>query len=188
MRFLAPSWEDIYTKSIKLAENIVKSGEKFDSIIGISKGGLVPSRILSDLLEIPDVLITKCEYYVDVAKKSKKPIITQKIPGTIRDKDVLIADDVADTGDSLIEVVKYLKSKAPKSLKVATIYLKPWSKVIPDFYAAKTDAWIIFPWELNESMRSLSSLNGGRIVRKTHMPSKYMKAISKINRQKAKTT
>lgn len=184
LKFLAPSWDDIYTKSIKLAESAKRSRTPFDSIVGISKGGLVLSRILSDLLEIDDVLITKCEYYVDVAKKSKSPIITQKIPRTIKRKNVLIADDVADTGDSLVEVVKYLRLKEPKDLKIATIYLKPWSKVIPDYFVAKTDSWVIFPWELNEAMNSLANFNKRQLVKKTHIPSRYVEMISKMKRSR----
>lgn len=182
MRFLAPSWDEIYTRSIDLASKIGRSGQTFDAIVGISKGGLVLARILSDLLDIQDVLITKCEYYVDVAKKKKKPVITQKIPRNIAGKKVLIADDVADTGDSLTEVVKYLWSKNPKSLKVATTYIKPWSKVVPDFYVAKTDAWIIFPWELNEAMKSLAPFDSAKI-KKTHIPPKYVRMILKMNRR-----
>lgn len=183
MRFVAPSWDEIYTKSIRLAKQL-RDREKpgFDAIIGVSKGGLALTRILSDLLDIENVLITKCEYYSGIGERRKKPEITQKIHGKIRGKNVLIVDDVVDSGRSLIEIVRHVSSKKPKNLKVATIYIKPWSEVIPDYYISKTDSWIIFPWELHEAMKLLVAENGKDVLSKTHIPSKYIEMLFKMDR------
>jgi uncharacterized protein len=152
----------------------------FDMIVGVSRGGLVPTRILSDLLDIHDVLITKCEYYSDVAETAKTPKITQKIQGSLRGKNVLLVDDVSDTGKSLIAINKYLRSKRPKTLTVATLYLKPWTKVVPDFYVKKTNAWIIFPWELYEAVKSLSKKISIAKIRKTQIPDRYLSLLRKM--------
>ncbi len=179
MKFLAPTWESIFSQSVKLAEKLANGcGPKaFDCIIGVSRGGLVLTRLMSDLLEIPDVMITKSEYYTDLGRRKKKPVITQKIQGSIFKKKVLLLDDVADTGESLTEIERYLRSKKPKDLTVATLYIKPWSKVIPDYYVSKTDAWIIFPWERFEAVRSLTMKSGKRILGQTGMPPRIVKRM-----------
>jgi len=183
LKFIAPSWDEILSKSIRLAEKIRK-GEKnqFDCIVGISRGGLALTRIMSDLLDVQDVMITKCEYYTDIGEKSKKPVITQKIQGSIVGKKVLVVDDVADSGESLIVIREYLLSKRPAEAKIATIFIKPWCKLIPDYYTAKTDAWIIFPWEYYEAIKSLSATNGKDILAKTNIPPRYIEMLYKMDR------
>jgi len=137
---------------------------------------------MSDLLDIQNVMITRCEYYTDIGEKRKKPIITQKIQGNISSRRVLVVDDVADSGESLIIIKKYLESKRPSDLKVSTLFTKPWSKMIPDYYVAKTDAWIIFPWEYYEAIKSLSATNGKDILSNTHIPQKYIEMLYEMDR------
>ena len=183
MKFIAPSWDEILGKSIKLAEKIRKTEkEQFDCIVGVSRGGLALTRILSDLLDIQNVMITRCEYYTDIGEKKKKPVITQKIQGNITGRRVLVVDDVADSGESLIIIKDYLKSKRPADLKVATVFTKPWCKVTPDYSVATTDAWIIFPWEYYEAIKSLSATNGKDILSKTHIPEKYIDMLYQMDR------
>lgn len=179
MKFVAPTWESIFSKSVTLAEKLKneRSPKGFDCIVGVSRGGLVLTRIMSDLLEIQDVMITKSEYYTDLGERRKKPVITQKIQGNIFHKKVLLLDDVADTGQSLVEIERYLESKRPRELIVATLYIKPWSKVIPDYYVSKTDAWIIFPWERFEAVKSLTRKSGKKILSQTGMPAHIVRKM-----------
>ncbi|MGI0079667.1 MAG: phosphoribosyltransferase [Nitrososphaerales archaeon] len=179
MKFVAPTWESIFSQSVRLAEKLLHDWGPggFDCIVGVSRGGLVLTRLMSDLLEIQDVMITKSEYYTDMGRRKKKPVITQKIQGNIFKKNVLLVDDVADTGESLIEIERYIESKKPKALTVATLYIKPWSKVVPDYYVSKTDAWIIFPWERFEAVKSLTMKTGKKILDQTGMPPYIVKRM-----------
>ncbi|MHB1908243.1 MAG: phosphoribosyltransferase [Nitrososphaerales archaeon] len=175
MKFIAPSWNKIYFQSLELAQKLIYDQEKFavpkvDVIIGISRGGLVLTRTMSDLLGIDNVMIIRSEYYTDVGKVRSRPVISQKIQGDIKGKNVLLVDDVADSGESLLEIKKYLKTKHPKSLVIATLYLKPWSKLVPDYYVAKTSAWVIFPWEWYEAMKLLRKKGGMRLVARSKIP------------------
>lgn len=183
MKFIAPSWDEIFSKSIDLAEKIRKRERcQFDCIVGVSRGGLALTRIMSDLLDVQNVMITRCEYYTDIGEKRKKPVITQKIQGNISGRNVLIVDDVADSGESLIVIKSYLESKNPAELKISTIFVKPWCKILPDYFVSKTDAWIIFPWEYYEAIKSLSVTNGKDILAKTHIPPKYIEMLYSMDR------
>ena len=192
LKFIAPSWDEVFAKSIKLAENIRKTERaQFDCITGISRGGLALSRIMSDLLDIQTVMITGCEYYTDIGEKKKEPIITQKIRGKIAGKKVLVIDDVADTGESLRVIKSYIESKRPELVKIATIFIKPWCKMMPDYFVSKTDSWIIFPWEYYETIKSLSATNSKDIRSKTHIPQKYIEMLYRMDgslRQRWKRT
>ncbi len=183
MKFIAPSWSYIFDKSVELAEKIRKeSKQPFESIIGVSRGGLALTRLMSDLLDIQDVMITRCEYYSDLGARRKHPVITQKIQGEIKGRRVLLVDDVADTGESLKEIKRYLRSLKPKSLALATLYIKPWSTLTPDFFVGRTDAWIIFPWEPFEAIKSLSKNNGPEILSHARIPKAIVRRLGKMDK------
>jgi hypoxanthine phosphoribosyltransferase len=182
MRFICPSWDWVYSQSITLAEKLLKRhGGDFDAIVGVSRGGLPLTRIMSDLLSVQNVMITRCEYYTDVGTTLRRPVITQKIQGDISRKKVLLVDDVADSGESLLVLRNYLFSKKPKEITLATLYIKPWAKTLPDYYVSKTSAWIVFPWELLEAMKYVNAKSGFSAIGKIGLPQVYLKRLSSFD-------
>lgn len=155
-KFEAPNWNYIYEILIELAEKIKRSSFNPDVIVGISRGGWIPARILSDLLDNHNLANIRVEFYSDIYKRMKKPVITQSISIPVKDKRVLIVDDIIDTGESIHLVYKELSREA-EEVKVVTLYYKPWSHFKPNYYSRNTDAWIIFPWELYETTKTLGN-------------------------------
>jgi hypoxanthine phosphoribosyltransferase len=153
LEFEIPSWDLIYRSLLNLAEAVRESGFEPDIIVGISRGGWLPARIMSDLLEKPKLASLAAEFYVGVAETRGKPAITQTVSVSVKDKKVLVVDDVADTGESLKLVNTYLKKQGVSGIRVVTIYYKPWSKLVPDYYQKKTRCWVVFPWERKETVR-----------------------------------
>ena len=150
-----PSWEQIYEMLLNLADKIKKDGFKPDVLVGVCRGGWPPTRVLSDLLENPQLANVKVEFYAGVAETKGEPVITQPVSVSVMGKKVLVVDDVTDTGESLRLVKQHLDEMGATEVKVATIYYKPWSKLVPDYYEKKTSKWIVFPWERKESVTSL---------------------------------
>jgi len=155
--YVAPSWDKIYDMLLKLAVTIRKSGFKADLIVGVSRGGWAPARILSDLLENTRTASMKIEFYVGLEKTSSRPVVTQPVDENAYDKCVLVVDDVSDTGESMKVAIDHVYEKRAKAVKTATIYYKPHSKFKPDFFAESTSDWIIFPWERLEATKLLVS-------------------------------
>ena len=155
LEFEIPTWEKIYELLLNLASKIRKANFKPDVIVGISRGGWPPARIMSDLLENPELANVKAEFYLGVAKTKSEPVITQPVSVPVHGKKILIVDDVADTGKSLRLVRLHLKEQGATDVKIATIYYKPWSVVTPDWYERKTGHWVIFPWERKETVRNV---------------------------------
>ena len=153
--FEIPSWEQIYRLLLNLARKIRRDGFLVDIIVGVSRGGWTPERVLSDLLENPRIANVKAEFYVGVAETKGAPVITQTVSVDVKDKSVLVVDDVSDTGRSLQLVKQHLLEEAAKTVKIATLYLKPWSITVPDYYEKTTRDWIIFPWERKETVRNI---------------------------------
>ena len=148
--FEVVGWEMLYNLCLELSDRIRASGEKFDLLLGISRGGLIPLRILSDELDNPNIATVKIEFYVGISKTMQEPRITQPPSERVNGKNVLVVDDVADTGKSLLKLREFLIEEGAKTVKLATIFYKPWSETRPDFWIRSTERWIIFPHERRE--------------------------------------
>lgn len=150
---------------LTLAKRIRKSDFEPDVIVGVSRGGWPPARIISDLLENQNLANMRVVFYKDIGVRNRRPVITQPVTSDVAGKRVLVVDDVADSGLSLKAVSSHLTRKRARDLRVCTIYLKPNSVFVPDFFARVTSKWIIFPWERLEALRLLSKKTGGNSAR-----------------------
>lgn len=110
---------------------------------------------MSDLLENLNIATIKVEHYLDIYKTRARPKITQPLPIEVEGKRILLVDDIADSGKSLKLVKKHLLDQGVADVKICALYCKPWSIVTPDFCARTTDAWIVFPHELYETMKKI---------------------------------
>jgi hypoxanthine phosphoribosyltransferase len=153
--FEVPTWNQVYEMLLSQAEKIRKSCFKPDIIVGISRGGWLPARVLSDFLESPNLANVKVEYYLGVAETKNEPVLTQGVSAVVTGKKVFIVDDVADTGKSLKLVKEHILQQGAKEARIATVYYKPWSVVKPDYYERETRLWIVFPWEIKETIRKI---------------------------------
>ncbi len=159
IKYLVLQWEEFVQQNYRLFEMVYDSGYQPDILIGISRGGLVPMRIFSDLSTKlwPNVEITSMQvkFYRKIAERESSPIIVQDIGHSIRDKKLLILDDVADTGHSLKTATEYLNFKGPKEIRTATVFYKPWSILKPDYHVLETERWIVFSHEYQEFMTQI---------------------------------
>jgi hypoxanthine phosphoribosyltransferase len=151
--YLAPSWDKVYEMLINVALKIRNSGFKPDYIVGVSRGGWAPGRILSDLLDNNHTINIKIEFYIGIGKTARKPIVTQPLTEDVSNKTVLLVDDVSDTGESLKVALGHVLEKGAAGVKTATVFYKPHSIFKPDFFADSTSDWIIFPWERLEATK-----------------------------------
>lgn len=146
------SWNDIQEVLNALAKHIAESYIP-SVIISIAKGGLIPARILADLLNVDEMGFIEVKFYKGIGIRGEKPFIRSIALPQLRDKNVLVVDDVADSGRTIQLVVDTISVYAPKSLKSSVLYVKPWSTFTPDYYYSITDEWLVFPWEVCEAVR-----------------------------------
>lgn len=125
--------------------------EKFDLIVGISRGGLMPALIMSQTWDVPlDIIVTSS--YNKKNQQTRLKIGKSShlcFPDINKDSKILIVDDLTDTGDTLQAVVDLYKEKGFKNIKTAVLIYKRSSKFDPDYFAAGADegVWIKFPYE-----------------------------------------
>lgn len=151
MDYLFVSWEDIERLTARLAVEVRGRGFKPDIIVGVSRGGLAPTRILSDFLDVRDVIILGVAFYEEIGRTGSEPVITHPLSRGIRGKRVILLDDVSDTGGSLAIAKRHVESLGPSEMLVCTLHRKPWSTCDPDIFIEETDRWIIYGWEKLEA-------------------------------------
>jgi uncharacterized protein len=148
------SWEDFAILAKTLAHRIKQSRFRPDLVIAIGRGGYVPARVVCDFL-LHDMLTSfKVEHWGMAAQE--KPAVTVRFPLAvdIRDKTVLVVDDVDDTGKTLELALTYLRGFYPKEIRTAVLEHKASSSVRPDYWAREEHEWrwIIYPWAVHEDI------------------------------------
>lgn len=148
------SWNRVVRDTIKLSKSIIDSGFKPDIVVAIGRGGYVPARILCDYLLIRDLTSIKVEHWGSAATETEKAVIKFRLCTDIKDKSVLLVDDITDTGDTLRVSLKYLKDFGPKTIKTAVLIHKTCSVIVPDYFISKIIKWhwVIFPWHIWEDL------------------------------------
>jgi len=154
-KYLAISWEKVEEACFNLSRKIELSEYKPEVIVAISRGGLVPARLIADHIGVPELTSMEIQFYKGMKEAIPKPIITQDISTSVREKNILIVDDVVDSGRSMKAAYEHLKKRGAYAFRLAVLYKKPWSLIKPDYFVYETDFWIIFPWEVSESLLAL---------------------------------
>jgi hypothetical protein len=127
------SWKRIETLTKTLSTKIKKSTSvEFQSVSTITRGGLVPARLMADRLGINEILVDK-----------------NKIPS-----DSLFIDDIYDSGDTFKKVIT--KAEDPSHLIYATLFARKGKKYPKQLiYATQTkgNEYIVYPWDRFEHNR-----------------------------------
>lgn len=116
-------------KEIKVVgEKLNKKFTKKDDdviLITIMKGGLPFSLELMKHLDFDLKMdfISSSSYYLDKQNSEIKTSYDASIP--IKGKNIIIADDLVDSGKTMNKIIKILEAYSPKSITVVGIYGKP---------------------------------------------------------------
>lgn len=131
----------------ELAQTIADDGYRPDIILAIARGGLFVAGSLGYALSVKNLYVMNVEYYTGVEERLDVPIALPPYLDTVdlRDANVLIADDVADTGATLAYVHDFCKSEVA-DVRSAVLYEKSASTIKCEYVWKRTDQWINFPW------------------------------------------
>jgi uncharacterized protein len=154
------SWAKFGEAVFELSKQIIETGEHFDRIIALAKGGIEICRPISDFLAIKELSSIHIEFYTGIGTTARTPVITQSLPVRIKDERILVIDDIADSGETLILATKYLLQHGAKDIQTATLVSKPWTKHKPTFSQYESKAWVVFPWETRETIQLLAQIWG----------------------------
>ncbi|SNS76236.1 hypothetical protein SAMN04488107_3687 [Geodermatophilus saharensis] len=152
------TYEQFGTAARDLARQVVDGGFEPDLILSIARGGLFLGGALGYALDVKNTFVMNVEFYTGVDERLDLPVV---LPPTLDQVDitganVLVADDVADTGKTL-ELVRDFCAGYVAAVRTAVVYEKPRSLVTCDYVWRRTDAWIDFPWSSEPPVRRRSN-------------------------------
>ncbi len=141
------TWEELGVAARELAQTIADDGFVPDLILGIARGGLLVAGALSYALGVKNTFTMNVEFYTGVDERLPVPMILPPVPDLVdlHDARMLIADDVADTGQTLALVKGFCAGQVGE-VRVAVLYEKPRTIVTCEYVWRRTDRWIDFPW------------------------------------------
>lgn len=145
------SWDEIENYCRNLCSKIFEERIKYDVIVGIQRGGVIPGVILSHMLSVPD-------FYSIGIRTTEKENCRTRVPNAIvksgmltnfSNKNVLIVDDVTNTGLTLGIAKKEVERHNPRLIKTAAVIWdgKNSPDCPADIFADYTPGWVTFPWE-----------------------------------------
>ena len=145
------SWDELGSGARELAEQVLDDGYEPDLILGIARGGLLVAGALSYALDVKNSFTMNVEFYTGVDERLPVPMLLPPVPALVNlhDSRMLIADDVADTGETLRLVKDFCAGKVAE-VRCAVLYEKPRSLVRCEYVWKRTDLWIDFPWSAAE--------------------------------------
>ncbi len=140
------TWADFDDAAWDLARRVVADGRP-DAVLSVARGGLVVGGVLGYALGVKTTYTLNVELYTGVDERLDEPQVLAPVPdlADLHDADVLLADDVADTGLTLECVREFCQGRVGR-LRTAVVYEKPRSRVVPDYAWRRTDRWVVFPW------------------------------------------
>lgn len=149
--YVCPTWEQMGTFNFDLARQIIQSGQSFDRIVALARGGWTWARDLADALKILELSSVRIKSYTGV-NEAGEPEIVQPLTDSISGEKILLFDEVIDSGVTIKKAQEYLGVMGAKEIQTAALCYKPHSEVRPDFFAFSTDAWVVFPHEIRETV------------------------------------
>ena len=149
------SWEELHRHAKALAWRLAEPG-RWQGIIAITRGGLVPAAILARELEIR-LIDTVCVSSYDHQSQRESVILK---PASGNGEGWLIVDDLVDTG----RTARLVRELLPRG-HFATIYAKPAGRPHVDTFVTEVsqDTWIFFPWDIEPRYsRPIAEQRGSR--------------------------
>lgn len=122
-------WTWVSTQLKTIAVKVQDADRELYAVTGIPRGGVIPAVMFSHQYGIP---------YMDFSQ-------AKNLPRTSRKK-ILVLDDIADTGKTLLEIESL-------SFITATLAYKDTSEITPDYHGEymEHENWLVFPWEKKSS-------------------------------------
>ena len=134
---------------------------QFDAMVMITRGGIVPGGLLSEALNIHKIFIAAVDFPGEIEAEEKRREKTRLLvwPQFLQfpenqilfGKKVLIVDDVWGSGRTITSVKNRIAA-AMAAPYTCVLHFNPqrnlFGSTCPDFFAAITDAYIIYPWEI----------------------------------------
>lgn len=168
-RHLFLSWEDVDHLIDKL---IPQFRREFNAMVMITRGGVIPGGMLAEATGITHILTAAVDFPAQAANQQNRLMVWPEFiqfptDDQLRGRITLIVDDVWSSGRT-ITAVKNRVSAAGGFPETCVLHFNPYRSLFnksfkPDYYADVTDAYVIYPWEVDRGADQVMLGEGDRI-------------------------
>lgn len=136
-------FSEVLDHANKLAHQITESGYQPDFLVGLARGGWIPTRLLSDALGVKEILSIGLRY----ADTSRTTFVTYSLPDPMPSgRKLLLIEDCLESGKSLLAAQRILQS-AGNEVRTACLFVTDMTQVQPDYALERLPVPAQFPWE-----------------------------------------
>ena len=137
-------WDDVAAMSQELAERL--EGERPDLVIGVARAGVFPAMVIASALRC-GLLAVRLSRRVDEEVRFEHPVWHVSVPPAVRDRSVVVVDEIADSGETLECVRASAIEQGAARVVSAALVAHSWAEPQPDAVALVSDELVIFPWD-----------------------------------------
>jgi len=152
------TWNDVD----KLMDHLLPQLDiNFDGMIMVSRGGIVPGGLLAEAMDIQNLLIASVDFPSELEEMKRPRLLAWPKFLMFPEEDLLsgerllIVDDVWGSGRTITSV-KNRVSAAGGFPYTCVVHFNPYRNLFgtnrPDYFAATTDAFIVYPWEMDRDL------------------------------------
>lgn len=146
-----PTWADIEEMVTRLVRVLPRD---FDALLVVTRGGMVPACLISETIDLRNILVAAVMFYTGQGSGTLDRPVFLQFPNDplLAGKRILVVDDVWDSGRTIMAVKERVLA-AGGAPTLAVLHYKPKRSHYsfgPDYYAAETDSWIVYPWAPKE--------------------------------------
>lgn len=156
------TWTDV-DRLVDILTPQIRAAGSFTAMILITRGGVIPGGMLAEALQIEHLLTAAVDFPSTSAGLMVWPSFLQfPDDSLIRGRRTLIVDDVWGSGRTSISVRERVETAGGIPF-TCVLHFNPYRSLFkkekPDFYAATTDAFVIYPWEIDRGLRRMGLLS-----------------------------
>jgi hypoxanthine phosphoribosyltransferase len=151
------TWDDIQECVARVVSQIDRD---YDCMLVVTRGGLVPACLISEQIDLRNILVAAVMFYTGVDQKLDAPIFLQfPADPLLAGKKVLVIDDVWDSGRTIMAVKARVEDAQGKPT-MAVLHYKPtrsqFADAKPDVYGKESADWLVYPWDPESKYRPVA--------------------------------
>ena len=152
------TWQDVD----QLIDHLIPQFEtEFEAMIMVTHGGIIPGGMLAEALRLNAILTAAVDFPNEMQSEEERKkgrllawpkFIQFPDDSVLNGRRILIVDDVWGSGRTITAVRNRVASAAGQPY-TCVLHFSPYRSLFgnirPDYYAAVTDAHIMYPWEIS---------------------------------------
>jgi hypothetical protein len=160
MRREVITWNDVD----RLIDHLIPQLEgEFNAMVMITRGGIIPGGMMAEAMQLERIFTASVDFPAQMEAEQKKLLAWPKFiqfpeEGQMRNNRVLVIDDVWGSGRTVTAVKNRISSSGGVAV-TCVLHFNPYRNLFgtvrPDYYAAITDAHIVYPWEIDRGPESV---------------------------------